>query len=367
MKYARARQARFWIVLALILGLLLYILFIVPVPYYIVKPGSAMKVASMIRVDGPEPKEKGTFLMTTVSMGKGNLFGMMASKVNPRYELLPKEKVLPDKEDPEIYQRRQEKVMQLSQDDAVIAAFRELGRPVQVNYAGVRVFRVLKGFPAADVLQQGDLIKKVDGKTVTRSEDLIAYLNGKDVGEGVRLQIQRKGKLQQKTLKLGNLATAKGKKQPGVGIEPITERTVKTDPHVRIEADDIGGPSAGLMFALEIIKQLKKTDLAHGYRIAGTGTITPTGKVGQIGGVEHKVMAADREDADFFFVPADTRPGDSNEQKAKQRAKEIGTDMKVVPVKTLTDALTFLEKLPLKKNADHRGSALTVSHPLAYN
>jgi hypothetical protein len=87
----------------------------------------------------------------------------------------------------------------------------------------------------------------------------------------------------------------------GIGIVPMTERRVQTEQTVRIRADHIGGPSAGLMFALEILNQLTPEDLTRGLKIAGTGTLSAEGEVGQIGGVEQKVMAADREGADLFI------------------------------------------------------------------
>ena len=105
--------------------------------------------------------------------------------------------------------------------------------------------------------------------------------------------------------------------QVGIGIVPVTERRVQTKPAVRIRADHIGGPSAGLMFALEILNQLTPEDLTRGLKIAGTETLSAEGEVGQIGGVEQKVMAAEREGADLFFVPADVRPGDSNQSRRR--------------------------------------------------
>jgi PDZ domain-containing protein len=99
------------------------------------------------------------------------------------------------------------------------------------------------------------------------------------------------------------------------------------------------------MFALEILNQLTPGDLTRGLKIAGTGTISAEGEVGQIGGVEQKVMAADREGADLFFVPADVRPGDSNQSKAEAVAREIGSRMKIVPVHSLEEAVRYLKRM----------------------
>ncbi|MNC58959.1 Lon protease [compost metagenome] len=104
---------------------------------------------------------------------------------------------------------------------------------------------------------------------------------------------------------------------------------------------NVGGPSAGLMFTMEIYNQLTPGDLSKGHRIAGTGTIDADGNVGAIGGVKHKIVAADREKAEVFFVPV------KNYDEAKARADKIGTDMLLVPVSTLDEALKYMEKLPV--------------------
>jgi PDZ domain-containing protein len=106
------------------------------------------------------------------------------------------------------------------------------------------------------------------------------------------------------------------------------------------------------MFSLEMYAQLTGTDVTKGYRIAGTGTITPQGEVGVIGGIQHKIVAADREHADIFFAPKDWKgpKGTSipNYTDAANEAKKIGSKMKVVPVATMDDALQYLAGLTPK-------------------
>jgi PDZ domain-containing protein len=112
---------------------------------------------------------------------------------------------------------------------------------------------------------------------------------------------------------------------------------------VTIRAGNIGGPSAGLMFALEIYNQFTESDWTKGYTIAGTGEMSPDGTVGTIGGVIHKVTAAHRKGAELFFVPF------GNAEAAKRKAAELGTPMEIVPVGTLREALDYLETLPEKE------------------
>lgn len=349
MEHSRPWYRRPWIITGGILAALFVLLFVIPMPYYIVQPGSALEVRPMIRVEGAKNREQGAIFMTTVSMREGNLLGVLASQFDSRYDLLPREQVLIEGEDPGEYQRRQREIMKQSQQNAILAAFRETGHPFKEQLLGIRVFRVLEKMSAAKVLKPGDTIHQVDGAPVKSSEEMIKYLSAKKVGETVRLEITRDGKQLSKEVKLGSLGKSGGRERPGIGIEPVTIRKVQTKPKVLVNAEEIGGPSAGLMFSLEIINQLENRDLTHGYLVAGTGTISPEGDVGQIGGIQHKIIAAEEEGADIFFVPADLYPEDSNEKQAIQTAKEIDADMKVIPVKTLEEALTFLEKQPVKK------------------
>ncbi len=99
------------------------------------------------------------------------------------------------------------------------------------------------------------------------------------------------------------------------------------------------------MFSLEIYDQLTEGDLTKGHQIAGTGEIDYEGNVGRIGGIDKKVVAADREGVEVFFAPNEGgRGGDSNYEVAKKKAKEIDTDMVIVPVDTFDDAIKYLKE-----------------------
>ena len=135
----------------------------------------------------------------------------------------------------------------------------------------------------------------------------------------------------------------------------MTDHTeIDSQEKVKVDAGDIGGPSAGLMFTLEIYEQLVDKDLRQGKKIAGTGTINSEGEVGRIGGIDKKVASAAASNNKVFFAPDDeiikemkkAQPGiKSNYEEAKAAAKELKTDMKIVPVKTVQDALDYLEKM----------------------
>ena len=144
----------------------------------------------------------------------------------------------------------------------------------------------------------------------------------------------------------------------GIGITYSESKSIKTDPKVTVKTEDIGGPSAGLMFTLELLNQLIDEDITKGYQIAGTGEMLEDGTVGRIGGIEKKVVSADKEGIDIFFAPDDTiteamleyNPSiTSNYEVAVQTAAAIDSDMKIVPVKTIDDALNYLNNLQPKK------------------
>jgi len=112
--------------------------------------------------------------------------------------------------------------------------------------------------------------------------------------------------------------------------------------------DDIGGPSAGLMFSLEIINQMLIDDLTKGYLIAGTGTINSDGEVGQIGSPRLKVKTAAEKGAEIFFVPKDNNEWDNNEKESIQANQDLGNPLIIVPVSNLSEAVEYLRRLTEK-------------------
>ncbi len=102
------------------------------------------------------------------------------------------------------------------------------------------------------------------------------------------------------------------------------------------------------MFSLEIYNQLTKEDMTNGYQIAGTGTIDPDGKVGPIGGIEQKIVAADKAGAEIFLAPNENGRKNSNYKAALKTARDIHSNMKIIPIDTFNEAVSYLRKLPQK-------------------
>lgn len=192
---------------------------------------------------------------------------------------------------------------------------------------------------------------KVDGLSFKSAEEFMEYVKGQEVGQVVTITFIHNGKEEEASGKLIELSTDK---KPGIGITLTDHTEIATDTEVAINSGSIGGPSAGLMFTLEIYEQLTHQNIRKGEKIAGTGTINRAGEVGRIGGIDKKVASADEAGMNIFFAPDDTISEEvkkenpdikTNYEEAKAAAKKLNTSMKIVPVKTVQDALEYLENM----------------------
>lgn len=314
-------------------------------PYYVSKPGMAKELAPIISVENGY-KEKGNFMLTTIRMGRANIYSYLEAKIRKYEEIYPLETILYHKETEEEYNVRQLHMMAASKLNAIEVAYRKAGLPVTYDYKGIYVMQVLPDMPAAGKLKAGDRVFKVDGHEFPSSQEFIDYVGKKQSGDQVTLTFSRN-----KQTKTADLILKQFKDQPdkvGIGISLVDDKEIVVDPKVTVNTSDIGGPSAGLMFTLEIYNQLTEEDLTKGYQIAGTGTIEVDGTVGPIGGIEQKIVAADKAGAEFFLAPNEKGAKGSNYRAAIKTARDINTKMKIVPVDTFDDAVKYLEKLPQK-------------------
>lgn len=315
---------------------------------YITRPGSAYELSPLVEVENGDEDDEGSFSLMTVSMLNATPALYVYAQFQDGYKVLQPEQVRSPHESEEEYNVRQLKLMSDSQVNALKAAFETAGMPYEVETAGVFVLNVLEGGAADDILKPGDRVLSIDGNNFENQQDFIDYLAEKQVGDTVELIIERKEREVIETITLAPLPT--DPERAGLGISFVEDKTITTDPKVSIDSEEIGGPSAGLMFTLEIINQLLEEDITQGYDVAGTGTMESEGEVGRIGGIDQKVIAADNGGMEIFFAPDDevAADGESNYDVALETAEEIGTDMEIVPVKTLQDALDYLEQLQPK-------------------
>jgi PDZ domain-containing protein len=337
---------------ALLAGVMLVSLFLfAPTPYVIYKPGLATDVGPMVELADPQVAEDSVMMLVTVRQTYPGPMEYLMSLFRGDWDVYRKEQIFREGETRKDYLSRQSVIMRSSQSNAIQAAYRAAGIPYDIVQEGVYVAQVIAGMPAHGVLKAGDRLVEIDGKPVGNSGDVFAALADKRVGDAVTMLVERNDERLELELAVGDFNRQSDSDadsadpRPGIGIQPADRLSVKpADPahRVNIRVDGIGGPSAGLMFALEIYDQLTEGDLTRGYRLAGTGEIDPEGNVSAIGGVRQKVSAAKREGAEVFLVP------EANYEEAKHWAERIGTNMSVVKVGSLGEALDVLAGLPAK-------------------
>jgi PDZ domain-containing protein len=228
--------------------------------------------------------------------------------------------------------------MEQSKTDAKFVALTKLGYEVTYKGTGALVIETVPDSAADGVLFSEDVIVAVDGDEVAFRSDVIDDLADKEIGDTIVVTVERpdphsgEPEVIDVTLVLGPHVDDPSKPMMGVLLdnnEPIIEFPID----VEIDSQNIGGPSAGMMFTLEIINQLTEQDITGGERIAGTGTIALDGTVGAIGGVTQKVYAAIDAGAQIVFVP------EANYDEAVEAA---GDDINVVAVTTIDDPLEYL-------------------------
>lgn len=334
---------------------LLVVLFFYPLDVYISKPGGAYDLAPLVDVVDGDEEDIGTFSLMTISLSKATAATYIFSRFSDQRKVLPVEQVRRSGENEKEYNVRQKKMMSDSQFNAITVAFEKANLPSKVDFDGIFVMNVLEGSAADNVLEAGDKIISLDGNQLEQSGAFVDYISTKEIGDEVNMSIERDGKLLDVSITLGEHPEEEGR--PGLGVRFQEDRTLTTEPEVIFQTSNIGGPSAGLLFTLEIMNQLIDSDISKGYNIAGTGEMLEDGTVGRIGGADFKIIAAAREGVEIFFAPDDELPEEvreknpgiqTNYEEAVETAKKIGTTMEIVPVKNIDDALSYLEELAPK-------------------
>lgn len=327
-------------VIKTLLGLLVTAVLIIflPLPYYISYPGQANAIEEFTTVSGAE-KDPGELRMVTISQRRATPLWLLGSFVTPFTKLSPASSHLYDGESETDYERRQELLMSTSQQQAIIEAFRLADRDVETDFEGIYVSAPVPGTPSEQVLASGDVIVAMNGKPFVTFKDFRERTAELKQGEDVELTIRRNEKI--KTVRTKAVVVDEAENRTGIGvIEPLPIQQVETDPKVTFELSNVGGPSAGMMFTLELYDQLTEGDLAHGHVIVGTGTIEDGGLVGAIGGAGQKVVAADEAGGEVFFVPEG-----ENYEDARASLERLDSDMEIVAVKNVEEAITYLERM----------------------
>lgn len=340
MKFTKRR-----LIFYLVLIIAFYFFATYELPYYIQRPGSTEPLKPIVEVNGGNPSEGEMHLVTVSGMHATPLYYLLA-KFLPHNDIKPLHDVIPEGITPEDYMHAQLQVMESSQEASLVVAFEAAERDIEIDYVGVYVVGVVEDMPSYGILEVGDRIVKIDDLDIKEASDLVNYVLTKKAGETVTVEVVRDDESLLEEITLDYFPEDPAK--VGMGISLVTDREIKVHPEVNFSSGKIGGPSAGLMFALEIYNQLTEEDITKGYNIAGTGEIDYEGNVLRIGGVDKKVVSAEREGIDIFFVPNEGGKENSNYMEALRTAEEINAEMEIVPVDTFYDALNYLKGLPEK-------------------
>lgn len=315
-----------------ILGLLLvlaaaFVAGWVPLPYYALGPGPARDVTPLIRVEGhPVYASDGTLIMTTVAYRKVTALQALFAWIDPERSLVAQDVLYPPGSSVEQEDRRARSQMDQSKIDATAVVLRRLLAYPKDHGTGALIQYVGPGCPAEGELFPGDLVVEIDGQDVASADEASRLLDAVPVDRPVTFDVEAGGDRTEVRLARGVCGDAE---EPLLGINLIDGFPID----VTISSGDVGGPSAGMMWALGLYELMTPGDLTDGRTIAGTGTIDLRGNVGPIGDIADKAVAARQAGADVFLVP----------RADLVTLQGIDTDgMDVVPVSTFAQVLRYL-------------------------
>lgn len=312
---------------------------VVSVPYVALMPGPTLNTLGkpagkeLIQISGHRTySTTGHLNLVTISYTGGpgtgfNIYTALRAWLTPHDAVVPQSEIYGTGQTQQQVVQQDTQQMLGSQEDATAAALCYL----HIGYTTVDVISAtVKGMPAHGVLQPGDAITAVDGTPVGCQHNVVTMIRARKPGADVTLTILRKGVTKKVTLTTKDVSG-----QPVVGVELATP-SYKFPFDVKINLSDIGGPSAGMMFALGIIDKLTPGNLAGGKFVAGTGEITANGSVLPIGGIQQKMAGARAAGATIFLAPAGN---------CANTAGAVPPGLRVVKVSSLAQAVSYLQAI----------------------
>jgi Lon-like protease len=316
-----------------VLAAITAILFYVPSDHYLFLPHPAQPLDPLISVEGEEAEggDDGDVYMVDILVRKAVLIERLYPAIESGSSLVPEDRVNPLGVSES--ERRQESLneMSRSQQVAVAVALRSLEMDVEVERSGAEVVAVVPGKPAEGRLQAGDVIVDARGRSVTTPRQLLEAMERVRPGDEVELTVVRDGK--RRALRVGTTEDERDAERAVLGVQVQQAAEFEFPVDVKIDSGGVGGPSAGLAFALEVVEELGD-DVTRGRRVAVTGTVDLDGVVGAVGGVKQKTIGAREADADVFVVP------DGNAAEARRHADGL----EIVAVSTFDEALSALSE-----------------------
>ncbi len=313
----------------------LFLLWIVPSPDYLYVPNAAKPLDGRVKVEGGrEPGGPGDIYYVDVTVRRATWLEHALAFARPEGATLVSSAQVVPRGSSFAEQRKQELAeMDRSEQVAAAVALRRAGYDVVTRLTGVLVEAVAQDAPAARVLRDGDLIVSVDGTPVLRARELRTRIGRHEPGDVVSLGIRRAGSV--RTVAVRTVHDPADPRRPVIGIRVAQGASVRLPISVSIDLGGVGGPSAGLPFALDVLEQLGH-DVDHGLKVAATGELDLDGSVGPIGGVKQKTIGARRAGVDVFLVPAG-----ENANEARRYARGL----RVVAVESFQQALRALATL----------------------
>jgi PDZ domain-containing protein len=319
------------------------ILWIVPSGDYVFLPDTAKPVAPLVTVQGgKDPTGPGGIYYDAVIVRRAKLFEQLFHFVHHGETLVPASVVNPPGTSDSQVQAENLREMASSQEIAAAVALRYLGYKVGISSQGALIDAVAPDSPAARAgLEPTQIIVALDGQRVRTPNDVRRLMARHKPGDTIDVTIRNGGELAKKRVGTTHCAAGTAGCDPKRALFGIIVRSapqIRLPVPVKIDTGQIGGPSAGLAFALDVLEELGH-DVTHGYKVAATGELDTDGTVEPIGGAKQKAIGVRRAGADVFLVPA----GDN----AKEARKWAGP-VRVIPVESFRQALRALATLPPK-------------------
>jgi len=330
----KARWPSRLLVAGLVLFLVAAVLWILPSDEYVYLPDKAQPVAPYVSVPNEQTSGHGGIYFVDVFVRKASLLERLFPWLRSGATFVPATAVEPQGASDADLRRQSRLEMQRSEPVAAAVALRALHYKVRIRQTGVLVTLVPRGGPAAGKLQPQDVIVAVDGKPVREPQELRRAIAATGVGTRITVTVQRGPA--RRVYALRPIADpGDPDRRPVIGVLVDQAASIRLPFTVRIHLDSVGGPSAGLAFALDVMEELGH-NVDHGLRVAATGTIDLEGRVGPIGGVKQKVLGARKSGVDVFLVPA----GDNAREAAR-----YADGLKIIPVQSFRQALRALATL----------------------
>jgi Lon-like protease len=309
------------------------VLWLVPSNSYIFLPDRAHAVDPLVQVQGGHKQRGGGIYFVDIFVRKASLIERIWPGVHEGAELVPSSALLAPGVSNKERIAADQREMTRSQEIAGAVALRAAGFRVKAIPTGALVQQVAGDAPAAGKLLPTDVIVAAAQKPVRSPADLRAIVGKRKPGSAIRLGVRRGSDLMQIVVR-----TVEDPNHPGrsiIGIFVDQAATIKLPRRVKIDAGNVGGPSAGLAFALDVLEKLGK-DVDHGRRIAATGQLELDGTVTAVGGLEQKTIGVRRSGIRTFLVPA-------GENAAE--ARRFAHGIRIVPVHSFRQALRALATL----------------------